>query len=264
MKKKINKKSKLVLWLTIIGIILLGLTVLFLARSISNKNLTESITTKAQDADPNFCQNYCSGSNRCDFSSTAPNGDPNYNDPCCQEIASTGDALACPWPQRGYCTDDQCNAITGERQRCGGPRHSWCNKCIDNKCPGYGSSPTQPAPTIAQPEETPISEPTSSIQETQPPEPTTIIKVPPNEITPLPVISNVFQNPRPNSVTGQFEFPSIQFPQISLPNININLVKINQDTRKPLSFFEYIFKGIVYYDGLLEKTINEKVREIIK
>lgn len=260
--------------IAVIGILSLLVLVFVLAKN-SSRGKAFTTSTQAEESDPNFCQNSCSGWNRCDVNnpnSPAQGIDPNYNDSCCAELASSGDAFACPWPQRGYCTDDQCNAISGERQRCGGPRHSWCNLCISNNCPGYGNTPVTktPVPTTASPPTNvptnpPAGGPTIKPEETQPPEPTSILRVPPNE-SPKPTIDNAFQIPRPQSesVSKQFEFPSIQFPKIALPNMYINLVKTNQAVRKPLGFFEYLFDRIIYYDSLFEKTINSKIDEVIK
>ncbi len=258
-----NNRNKLLL---LGGIFILIVILTFILNIQSSYNLQ----SRAEEG-PTFCQDQCTGRNRCDFtSSSSVPGDPNYNDPCCGEIEKTGDPLACPWPQRGYCTDAQCATIPEgvNRQRCGGPRHSWCNKCIDNKCPGYVNTPPTQAPTSVQPTRSlntpvPTAAPTKSVNQTQPPQPTSIIRVPPNEPT-HPIITNDFQKSRPESISQQFGFPLLQFPKITLPKININLVKLNQNARKPLNFFEYVFGRIVYYDGLLEYSINQKIRSIVK
>lgn len=260
MNKKAFKSKVLLLG----GIFILIVTLIFIL-SIQN---SYNLQSRAEEG-PTFCQDQCTGKNRCDLNNSSNNpDDPNYNDPCCEEIRKTGDPFACPdWVKRGYCTIDQCATIPEgvNRQRCGGPRWHWCELCKENNCPGYGAPTKTPAPTpVVQPTSVPAPQPTA-IQETQPPQqqPTTIIRVPPNEPTHA-VINNGFQNSRPESVSQQFEFSSIQFPKITFPKININLIELNQNTRKPLDFFEYVFGRIVYYDGVLEYSINQKIRSIVK
>lgn len=217
---------------------------------------------------PTFCQDQCTGRNRCDYESTsAVPGDPNYNDPCCQELAKTGSAYACAWPQRGYCTDSQCNAITGNRERCGGPRHSWCNKCIDNNCPGYSASPSPttvppppPTPTSVEPIPTEYAVPTIK--------PTTTPIRPVNPFLPFPTVplviptSESFQNYNQQPIINpeQINFPNIQLPQFKLPSFHFSVGQLNQITQKPLGFFEYLFDRVTYYDRLLESTINSKLQ----
>lgn len=219
------------------------LVVLFI--NVLNLKTSVDLRSRAQQTDT-FCQDTCTGKNRCDFNSINSNpGDPNYNDPCCQELAKTGDPFACSWPQRGYCTDDQCNAIPSDvnRQRCGGPRHSWCNECISHNCPGYGSSPTpQPTP---QSTPTPIATP-------PPPTPTQPIEVPTPPLQP----ENVFPSRSPTPVPFSI--------RITIPKMNINLIEVNQAARKPLDFLTYLFQVMVGYDQRLEKAINNKVGSFFK
>lgn len=230
-------------------ILLLGGIFIFIIIIVFIINLQNSYNLQSKaEGDPNppgspaWCTDHCNPSpetNPC-------NQNPTYKFPdCCNELANNGDPFACDWPDRGYCLDSQCASIPGGvvRQRCGGPKHSWCGECTTNNCPGYGST--------TQPTSRPISTTVPTVtKETQPPQPTTIIRVPPNE-SPRPAITNSFQNSKPTSVTERF------------PNITINLVKINQNTRKPLDFFEYLFKRIIYYDNLLENTINVKLKNFI-
>ncbi len=154
-EKKANRKFNAIL---IIGIVFTSLTIFGLANNPNNQD----IRGRAEEEDPNFCQNHCRPNGKsCDFNDTTRTDDPNLNDPCCEEIAKTGDPFACPWPQRGYCTDNQCGAIPEGvvRQRCGGPRHSWCGLCQSHNCPGYGSAPQ---PTNPEPSE-PFNIPPTSI-----------------------------------------------------------------------------------------------------
>lgn len=193
--KKFNPLPHFLVW----GI-LLSLSVIMFSYKTAQES--QDIRGRAEDDDPNFCQNKCAGRDRCDLNNPAPNDDPNYNDPCCQEIARTGDPSACSdWVKRGYCTVDQCNAIPEgvNRQRCGGPRWHWCELCKEHNCPGYGgSSPVQPTaaptsvpviptkvsvPALPFPTETPtIVEPTTPILPTQ------IIQIPRPTVTYVPVV----------------------------------------------------------------------------
>lgn len=268
MKKKIKQKSSFFILVGILSIIILSFIVIVLALKISNNTFVGNTVTKAQDnlGNPNFCADSCKpDGSRCDL--TTPS-----TESCCDEIQKTGDPFACAdWVARGYCSIDQCGTIPEgvNRQRCGAPRWHWCDLCKANSCPGYGEPTKAPKPTqLPTPVVRPTSVPTPQLtatQKTQPPqeEPTTIIRVPPNEPT-HPAITNDFQKSRSESVTQQFSFPSIQFPKITFPKININLVELNQNTRKPLDFFEYVFGRIVYYDNLLEYSINQKIRSIVK
>lgn len=184
MAKKKVKSTRYIGTIFVFGSILLVGAIYLL-----NRSQVQDIRSNAED-DPNFCANQCDGRDRCSFNSKAsiPN-DPNYNDPCCEELQKTGSAYACPWPQRGYCTDDQCAAIPeGQpRERCGGPRHSWCNKCIDAGCAGYSknSVPSTVAPTsmITKPTAVPVIDDKPSVAGPLPtlPIPTTI----PNPTNPI-------------------------------------------------------------------------------
>lgn len=238
---------------------------------LNNQN-RQSILTKAQEEDPNFCQNTCIGQDRC--GPNGPPGDPNYNAPCCDEVARTGDPLACPWPQRGYCTDAQCGAIPEgvSRQRCGGPRHSWCNKCVDAKCPGYGGA-SNPQPT-ARSSPTTAPQPTTAVEPTSPPEPT--IAPPPGIILPTnpppqPPPANTFNLQRhpvvaPTEIPQSITIPQFTLPQFSLPSFQIHLngQRINEEAAKPLGFFESVFETVIQYDQLLEHAINTKFHSVFK
>ncbi|MBI5452188.1 hypothetical protein HY945_01885 [Candidatus Gottesmanbacteria bacterium] len=215
--KKFNPLPHLLVW----GI-LLSLSVIMFSYKTAEDN--QDIRGRAEEEDPNFCQNHCKpDAKRCDFNDTSRHeDDPIINDPCCEEIARTGDPGACPWPQRGYCTDDQCAAIPEgvNRQRCGGPRHSWCNLC-NEKCPGYGNAPqpTQPPPptaTVYVPPPTTTSIPTVFIPPTAIPLPTTNYQlpttIPPAYVTVVlqptsvifptqPPISTLTPTPTPKKIT---------------------------------------------------------------
>lgn len=258
-----------------------------IAYTIFSSRISFNLRPLAEDADPNFCQNYCAGRKRCDFndSSTVP-GDPNYNDPCCEELGKTGNAYACPWPQRGYCTDNQCGAIPegAPRERCGGPRHSWCNKCIDNNCPGYGKTTPTATPVVQpttppQPTNTPIIVPTnpvvqptqsnviptSLINSTTPPVPT----IPPPQTftlptSPPPQQTNIIQ---PNLPVIQLpSLPTFQFPKLNFSHLVpvVNTQKINESVAKPLGFFEYLFERVSYYDKKLENKINSNIGSLFE
>ncbi len=215
------------------------------------RNRPQDIRIKAQE-DPDFCKNTCIGQDRCGLN--GPPGDPNYNDPCCEEIAKTGDPGACPWPQRGYCTDAQCGAIPEgvSRQRCGGPRNSWCNMCRDAKCLGYVDESTKP----------PVPTPTTPPIPTDKSTPTPISIVPtkkpvqPKQSKPSPRIIDVFESPTPTPLPYKINF--------RLPSIKINLASLNSKVKKPLGLFTYVFKTITSFDKRLEEWINSKVSGVIQ
>lgn len=216
MAKKTNTKIIAPLFL-LVATLIVGFIYQF------NRNEMQDIRSRAEEDNAKFCEDQCTGRNRCDFNDTTRTDDPNLNDPCCEELKKTGDPLACPWPQRGYCTDDQCSAIPEgvSRQRCGGPRHSWCNECVSRNCPGYGNnSPTTP-PVI----------PTSA------PQPTRVVVFPtepiifPTDVPPtfLPIPTQP-ERPKPTAVyippvlpTSIISIPTIKPtstpPKFTLPNI---------------------------------------------
>lgn len=228
----------------------------------------QPIKSRAQES-VDFCKDKCIGFDRCSQSSSSVPGDPNYNDPCCEEIKKTGDPGACPWPQRGYCTDAQCASIPPDvnRQRCGGPRNVWCNLCRDNKCPGYGGSspPSQPTPppkpTSPPPTNTPIPPPTGRPTYT----PT---------IKPLPTAGQIFKPiefPTPQTretipTTSYYSQP-FSLPKLKLPEFKIDSrlrgSDIYRQSAKVPGSFEYLFRRITYYDKLLENTINSQLQNLL-
>ncbi len=209
-----------------------------------NREPFQDIRSAAEEEDPNFCQNHCKpDAKRCDFNDTSRHEDDSIiNDPCCEEIAKTGDPGACPWPQRGYCTDGQCAAIPEgvSRERCGGPRHSWCNLC-NEKCSGSSKVvPTQqPKVFIPPPTSAPISTPTpipSDVPPTNQPspmvQPTQIIEPPRSkpQITYIPIIIPPYTPPTltPTPTPIKFNLPNILPPkekvQSFLEGIRLNLL----------------------------------------
>lgn len=253
------KKNHVLLIFIFLFVLFVVFNIILILPKMLSRNQSYEIATQAQ-TDLNFCQDKCIGQDRC--GPNGPPGDPNYNAPCCEKVKETGDPHACDWPQRGYCTDDQCAGIPEgvSRERCGGPRHSWCNMCRDAKCPGYVDNPT-PTPTesLAPTTEPEATEPPARPTEPQT-QPTTILRIPPNK--PRPTI-NAFPTAEPITSSPQFEFPSIHLPTFNLPKTQINLPKINQLVQKPLNLFEYLFKRIVYYDRFIENIINEQIKRIV-
>lgn len=250
-------------------LLLLSFITILAAVSLIAANRSARQTTVGQ-ADVSFCDDKCAGSNRCDLNNAAPNGDPNYNDSCCINLQKTGDPGACAWPQRGYCTVDQCNAIPEgvNRQRCGGPRWEWCQLCQQNNCPGYSNTPTNvPSPTANPtaivhptsvptviPTAIPTVAPTAAVFPTQPApilQPTAIIQYfPTDEPSPSPY--------QPFS----FQLPSLPtFPAITLPSINQS--QVNQLVAKPVNFFKLAFFTVRELDRKLENTINGDLKQII-
>ncbi len=248
------------------AIIILVITILLSIFSLifSWFNSSQDIRTRAEES-IDFCQDKCIGQDRC--GPNGPPGDVNYNDPCCEELAKTGDPGACPWPQRGYCTDAQCATVPEgvSRERCGAPRNVWCNQCRDNKCLGYVDTPVQPT---APPTVFPTKKPTI-VPSAVPPQPTkkiiqptTVLRViPTNGIR--PTINAFPTTTQQNTSFSSFEFPLIQFPKFILPKIQINLIEINQLAKKPMNIVEYIFRRVLYYDRKLENIVNEQLRKIL-
>lgn len=226
------------------AIILVGLIYNF------NSDPFQDIRGRAEE-DPNFCQNHCRpNSKSCDFSDTTRTDDPNLNDPCCEEIKKTGDPGACPWPQRGYCTDDQCAAIPEgvSKERCGGPRHSWCGECQSHNCPGYGSNPVQPtkAPVST------VASPTQVIPPTSAPIPTDVTiptEVPPTN-PPLPTqIPEESVKPRPQITYVPIIVPPYT-PSTLTPTptpFKFNLPNILPPKEKVQSFWEGIRLNLVNF-----------------
>lgn len=227
-----------------------------LSLTLFTSQTRQDIRTRAQ-LDP-VCTNNCQpNGGSCNFTSPG--------DSCCQEVEKTGDPLACPWPQRGYCSDAECSTIPEgvSRQRCGGPRHSWCNVCRDAKCPGYDSSPTlQPSQSI---------NPTEAPQPTVFEQPTTTPEIPPTSPPVNVTPTNPPQQPQPQVVSPTKIPQSITVPQFTLPQftfpsfqIHLNGQQINEEAAKPLGFFEFLFERIVYYDTLLEQSVNNRVNQVFK
>lgn len=266
-------------------LVCLSLIMIIIASMMLQPAKPQTIVTKAQSTDPNFCQNSCAAFNRCDLNNPndpAPGIDPNYNDPCCQELAKTGDPMACAWPQRGYCTIDQCNAISSgtPRQRCGGPRNSWCNLCRQNNCPGYGPSPVPFSTPTSAPTAVPTFAPTvvptvTPIIPTETPFPTSTAVVPTNagtETTPTPtsppngilLFPTTAPFPTIEPTTVPFTLPSFSLPAFNLPSVHTNIADLNQATKKPLGFLEYLFETVRSYDQKLEETINNRIGIILQ
>jgi len=254
------KKKRLIIFLLLVVL------------SVSIIHNSKKITITKAEGDPNppgspaWCADHCNPSpetNPCNQSETSKYAD------CCLEIAKTGDPFACGWPDRGFCLDSQCASIPEGvvRQRCGGPKHSWCNMCRDNKCPGYGVdniSPTK-APTVAPtsisiPTTPPTSIPIESGQ--APTNPPTGGPTKPYNRTGENLDTQVERSNQNNlSPLSLFQLPQINL--LDLPKININIVDLNKASRKPLGLLEFLFKKITVYDKKLELTINEAFRKLI-
>lgn len=179
----------------IMGVVLTGLTVL-------SFGFRQNQDIRSRASDVPFCLDKCNGQDRC---GNGPAGDPAYNgglgDPCCQTLAKTGNPFACPWPLRGYCTQAQCSAIPAgvNRQRCGGPRVEWCQKCQQAGCPGYGGAPQNSQP----PQPTRPGGPTATPQPRRSPTPS------PFTISPTPFRIPVSETPIPNATTAPNATPVI-------------------------------------------------------
>lgn len=176
--------------------ILLSLSVIMFSYKTAQES--QDIRGRAEE-DPGFCQDKCIGQDRC---GNGPLGDPAYNHPCCEELQKTGDPFACGYPERLYCLPGQCAGIPEgvPRQRCGGSRIAWCEKCIAAGCPGYGSAP----------------QPTTSL----PPPPTTTVYIPPPTFTPIPIPPTVIPLPTTNYPAS----PAGGQPPTSIPPAYITVV----------------------------------------
>lgn len=222
--KKFNPLPHFLVW----GILLSLSIVMF---SYKTAGSSQDIRGRAQE-DPNspgsaaWCADHCNPSpatNPCNQSESYKFAD------CCNEIAKTGDPLACGWPDRGYCLDSQCASIPSDvnRQRCGGPKHVWCDSCTSNGCPGYGSAPqpTQPPPppTAYIPPPTSVPIPTVFIPPTETLLPTVVVTVavptsPPSYVTVViqPTIMVLPTSPPP-TLTPAPTPRKISLPQILPP-----------------------------------------------
>jgi hypothetical protein len=167
-KIKVQKKKTVSGAFLILGIIIAALIILVISYKL---NQSQDIRSRAEDDDPNFCQNHCKD--------PTCRGKPDfYDEECCLRIQQTGDPFECPWPQRGWCMPEHCNIPEGvNRQRCASPREGWCNKCRERKCPGFASNPTSIPPTVSS------STPTVIIPSTVPPVITSIPTIIPTDIS---------------------------------------------------------------------------------
>lgn len=246
-----------------------------------------------------ICYDKCIGQDRC---GNGPPGDPAYNDPCCNVVQQTGDPLSCPYPQRLYCTEEQCSTIPAgvNRQRCGFSRREWCNLCQENNCPGYNgipnisppgvnpTSPPQPTnppnptrppratstprPTSPLPRATSTPIPTQAFEPTSPIEPTITSSAQPqptsSSIEPSP-ISHPFPlldmlNPFNNN-QGQSGNQPFKFPQITIPEGLKNVgLGINTQATRGLDFFEWVFEKVTSVDSSLQNYIDERINKIFK
>ena len=228
---------------------------------IAIKIRSNNLTTKAEGIDTDFCINNCGGDR--DPCTGTKIGDNYYDPVCCGEIKKTGDPFACGnWVNRTWCFPDECSTIPADvnRQRCGGARFVYCEKCKEHGC--YSISPTiQPTPSIASPSPT-LSTPTPTIIEptltSTPTTPQRIITQPRNLYPTSMMLSRPTQEPSPTAA-AEVTAPPIRLPFVRLPKIKINISNINRSTSKPLGFFEYLFQKIGYYDKILESSINSRL-----
>lgn len=269
-KYYVMKKNHIVLLFILLFLLFIVFNIILILPKMLSQNQSYNISTQAIENECSYCLN---------------------EPPCCAKMVQNSDMHECDWPIRGYCQLNTCHSVDVPKQeRCG---WYWIwhdandnDAHLGNNTPnGYGcmignsESTLQPrctpqgevtlSPTIAPAEPT-IPEQPPQVTETPAPEPTiaavptTILRVPPNEIPTHAIIPNAFQQSTTTSVSQPFEFPSIHLPTINFPKVNIDLVAINQNARKPLDLFEYLFRRIVYYDSLLEKNINGQLIRILK
>jgi hypothetical protein len=163
---------------------------------------------------------------------------------CCYKLEETGNAKACPWPERGYCHPRQCEKILGDKLLCSHGIGYWCKKdCgIDDKykipyipfeqrissllqlTPTNTPIPTPtnyPTSTFAPPANIPLSTvtliPTSTPQPLLSPIPTLSLFGPTPTSFILPTLTS-YIHPKKNS----FDFSrQTQFPSPSPSNILI-------------------------------------------
>lgn len=104
---------------------------------------------------------------------------------CCYRLEQTGDPMACPWPERGFCLSSQCNKIDLTKDViCGGGKPSDCN-CgdpIGTYCAGECGVAKEQIPYI------PLSQRLNgtSTLPTDTPIPPTATSTPPPQNTPTP------------------------------------------------------------------------------
>lgn len=201
---------------------------------------------------------------------------------CCARIDVTHDAHECDWPIRGYCRN--CGSIDGKNERCGwywifhnandneyklGTNSPDGYGCMigdeGNMRPKYNADGTinKLQPT-AIPTTIPTQKPTSIPPTTVIPQPTKKI-IQPTQSKPQvpfptavvqPKVVNIFESPTPTPIPFKINF--------GIPAIQIDLININKNVKKPLEFFQFIFKTIRKYDLLLETTINTRIKELFK
>lgn len=156
---------------------------------------------------------------------------------CCEILAQTGDPSTCCFDARRRCTPQQCSSIPEGtlQQRCG---QLWI---LGGYC--NNPSPTSIPPTVTV-------KPTMTPQPTQEPIQSKSPNQFPTEVIP-PKTIDVFESPTPIPVSLKIKF--------TLPSFQLNLTDLNSKTKKPLGFFEYLFKTIVSYDKKLEEWMNTRI-----
>jgi len=218
------------------------------------------INIKAQEDDPNFCQNHCQDPtcrSKPDF----------YDEECCLRIQQTGDPTQCPWPQRGWCMPEHCSTIPEgvNRQRCAAPRQAWCNLCKEHRCPGFVNEAPTPTPLI-------FPSPTIPTQEIIFSSPTPFIPTPspitfPSETLPTKLIPI---NPSPLIISHYpiqpFKTTSPKNPSFSSEIIN-RLIVVKERTDTAIKTIQpevkkYALK-VKTIDRQLEETINQMIYELI-
>ena len=174
------KKKKLLILPTILLFIIAF--VLITDNLISNN---QDIRSKAA-GETGYCLNNCIGEK--DPCSSKKIGDNYYDEACCSDIKKTGDPFACGnWVNRVWCFEDECSTIPADvnRQRCGGARWSYCEKCKEQGCYLRTKTPTS---TIIPPT---IPIPTITLIPTLLPSPTQAVAT----VTNIPVPTSISASP---------------------------------------------------------------------
>lgn len=230
----------------------------------------------AQDDDAHFCENHCWPD---DVSKNPCIQDSRYASPdCCKDVQSTGDPMACGWPDRGYCLDTQCSTIPEDvnRQRCGGPKHSWCSLCTEHNCfSSPTKTPTKTVPT-KKPTATPTRKPTKTPKPTKQPtsaQPTVRPTSPSTQnptavpffnqntnVAPITDFHLQEQTVLPTTITNTFSLPTFSLPPIPIPDGTDHFVQpIDSAIPKALNPLKLLFLTVIHYDSQLERYINEGI-----
>ena len=203
---------------------------------------------------------------------------------CCVEMRSTGDAFACSWPIRGYCTPDTCNHIDGNHQKCGwywafhdananeyhlGTNSSKGYGCMigDTEATMHPRCDPSPVPTVK-----PTAKPLPTVKPTSRPLPTALppttaptAYLPPStaplqpipSATPMafPITQPTSTIPLPTvTVASPLQLTDFQIPYLPIPC---------STTEGKTDIIQRLFNGLIEGDRQLEISINSFLQSLI-